>query len=56
MPDPSQLSSAFISGETLEAADLDVNNDLMPYFKLQENGEYRMCVISPAELFLAMSA
>ena len=61
MPDPGQLSSYFLAGPQLVAAQLDVDNDLVPYFKYDASlnggrGGYIECVVSPHDLYLAMSA
>ncbi len=56
MADPASISSAFISGPTLTADDVDVTEDRIPYFLSNGDGTYTMCVISPADLYTAMSA
>jgi len=56
MADPSSIASAFIAGPTLTADDIDVDADLIPYFRANGDGTYTMCVVSPADLYTAMSA
>lgn len=56
MADPSTIASAFLSGPTLTSDDIDVDTDLIPYFKSNGDGTYTMCVVSPANLYTAMSA
>jgi len=61
MPDPGQISSQFLAGPQLVAEQLDVTNDLIPYFwwnAALNNGEggYIEAVVSPTDLFTAMSA
>lgn len=56
MADPSTIASAFLSGPTLSADDVDVDADRIPYFKSNGDGTYTMCVVSPADLYTAMSA
>ena len=54
--DPGQLSSSFLSGPTLSAAQVDTVNDRVCYLKLMPDGTYLECNISPANLYAAMSA
>lgn len=55
MIDPSQLSGAFLSGPQLSSADIDVDNDLIPYFKWDaERNEYILATVSPSALNQAL--
>lgn len=54
--DPGSLQYAFLSGQQLTSDQIDVDNDLIPYFKSNGDGTYIMCVVSPADLYTAMSA
>lgn len=54
--DPGALSSAFLAGAQLTAAQLDVNADRIPYFHYDAaTNTYIECVVSPADLYTAMS-
>lgn len=54
--DPGAVQYAFLSGPQLTSDQIDVDNDLIPYFQHQPDGTYIMCVVSPADLYTAMSA
>lgn len=55
--DAAQISALFSAGPDLTAIELDVNTDRIPYFKWDEDTQdYILSVVSPAELYAAMSA
>lgn len=56
MPDAGSLSGSFLVGPQIFAAQLDITEDLIPYFQHQPDGTYLPCVVSPADLYTAMSA
>ena len=54
--DPGQLSSAFLSGPTFTADDVDIVNDRIAYYWYDEaNDRYIAGTISPQDLATALS-